>query len=60
MGFKGYIPCSSHGTWLEVACDYMYDFVYLIYAFVKFLDETPNIICLSATPGFADPFSENI
>jgi hypothetical protein len=22
MGFKGYVPCSSLGTWLEVACDW--------------------------------------
>ena len=28
--------------------DYMYDYVYIIYAFVKFLDEP---ICLSCHPG---------
>ena len=31
--------------------DYMYDYVSIIYAFVKFLDELPVIICLSCHPG---------
>ena len=30
--------------------DYMYDYVYIIYAFVKFLDEPPVIICTSCHP----------
>jgi hypothetical protein len=30
--------------------DYMYDYVNIIYAFVKFLDEPPVIICLSCNP----------
>ena len=29
----------------------MYDYVYIMYAFVKFLDEPPVIICLSCHPG---------
>ena len=29
----------------------MYDYTYMIYAFVKFLDEPPVIICLSRHPG---------
>ena len=28
----------------------MYDYVYIIYAFVNFLDEPPVIICLSCHP----------
>ena len=31
--------------------DFMYDYVYIIYAFVRFLDEPPIIICLSCHPG---------
>ena len=29
----------------------MYDYVYIIYAFVKHLDDPPVIICLSCRPG---------
>ena len=31
----------------------MFDYVYIIYAFVKLLDEHPIIICLSCHPGLS-------
>jgi hypothetical protein len=37
--------------YLKHDLDYMYDHVYIIYVFVKFLDEPPAIICMSCHPG---------
>ena len=37
--------------YLKHGLDYMYDYVYILYAFVKILDTPPVIVCLSCHSG---------